>query len=85
MVLEAILATEISPELVPTRTEETIQSSEKAIGQYALQDFNLYYLTRYGFRPSKIAFLAHHAWGDIELGQWPNDIPETQRKAYSAF
>jgi len=82
-VLEAILRTEISPELVPTRTEETIQSSEKAIGPYALQDFNLYYLTRYGFRPSKIAFLAHHAWGDIKLGQWPNDIPEAQRKAYS--
>ena len=82
-VLEAILRTEISPELVPTRTGETIQSSEKAIGPYALQDFNLYYLTRYGFRPSKIAFLAHHAWGDIEYGQWPNDIPATQRKAYS--
>ena len=84
-VLEAILYTEISPELVPTRTEETIQSSEKAIGPYALQDFNLYYLTRYGFRPSKIAFLAHHAWSDIELGQWPNDIPETQRKAYALY
>ena len=82
-VLEAILRTEISPELVPTRREETIQSSEKAIGPYALQDFNLYYLTRYGFRPSKIAFLAHQAWGDIERGQWPNDIPNTQRRAYS--
>src|SRR3974390_1118489 len=82
-VLEAILRTEISPELIPSRTEETIQSSEKAIGPYALQDFNLYYLTRYGFRPSKIAFLAHHAWGDIKPGQWPNDIPEAQRKAYS--
>jgi NAD+ synthase (glutamine-hydrolysing) len=82
-VLEAILRTEISPELVPTRTGETIQSSEKAIGPYALQDFSLYYLTRYGFRPSKIAFLAYHAWGDIGRGQWPNDIPETQRRAYS--
>jgi NAD+ synthase (glutamine-hydrolysing) len=81
-VLEAILRTEISPELVPSRPEE-IQSSEKAIGPYVLQDFSLYYLTRYGFRPSKIAFLAYHAWGDIERGQWPNDIPETQRRAYS--
>jgi NAD+ synthase (glutamine-hydrolysing) len=82
-VLREILSTEISPELVPTRTGESIQSSEKAIGPYALQDFNLYYLTRYGFRPSKIAFLAHHAWSDIERGLWPKDIPEAQRKAYS--
>ncbi len=82
-VLQAILSTEISPELVPTRTGETIQSSEKVIGPYALQDFNLYYLTRYGFRPSKIAFLAHHAWSDIERGPWPEDIPAADRKAYS--
>ncbi len=79
-VLQAILSTEISPELVP-RTGETIQSSEKVIGPYALQDFNLYYLTRYGFRPSKIAFLAHHAWSDIERGPWPEDISEAHRKA----
>ena len=82
-VLHAILATEISPELVPTPTGETIQSSEKAIGPYALQDFNLYYLTRYGFRPSKIAFLAHHAWSKLDRGEWPKDIPAAQRKAYS--
>jgi NAD+ synthase (glutamine-hydrolysing) len=82
-VLDAILRTESSPELIPTRTGESIQSSEKAIGPFALQDFSLYYLTRYGFRPSKIAFLAYHAWGDIERGQWPNDIPEPQRRAYS--
>ncbi len=81
-VLYAILATEISPELVPARADETIQSSEKTIGPYALQDFNLYYLTRHGFRPSKIAFLAHQAWGDAERGVWPSDIPASQRKAY---
>jgi NAD+ synthase (glutamine-hydrolysing) len=82
-VLHAILATEISPELVPAGTGGTIQSSEKAIGPYALQDFNLYYLTRYGFRPSKIAFLAHRAWGDIARGIWPPDMPASERKAYS--
>jgi NAD+ synthase (glutamine-hydrolysing) len=82
-VLHAILATEISPELVPARAGETIQSSEKTIGPYALQDFNLYYLTRYGFRPSKIAFLAHHAWSEVSRGVWPPDIPASQRKAYS--
>ncbi len=82
-VLRAILATEISPELVPTQAGEAIQSTEKAIGPYALQDFNLFYLTRYGFVPSKIAFLAHHAWSDVSCGSWPPNIPEAQRKAYT--
>jgi NAD+ synthase (glutamine-hydrolysing) len=81
-VLHAILSTLISPELIPTQAGEAIQSSEKTIGPYALQDFSLYYLTRYGFRPSKIAFLAHHAWNDAECGLWPSDIPPSQRKAY---
>jgi NAD+ synthase (glutamine-hydrolysing) len=82
-VLRAILATEISPELVPAAAGEAIQSTEKMIGPYVLQDFNLYYLTRYGFRPSKIAFLAHHAWSDADRGGWPPNIPEAQRRAYS--
>ena len=82
-VLHAILATKISPELVPARVDEAIQSSERMIGPYALQDFNLYYLTRYGFRPSKIVFLAHHAWSEVEHGVWPSDIAASQRKAYS--
>ena len=81
--LHAILATVISPELVPTRVGEAIQSSEKMIGPFALQDFSLYYLTRYGFRPSKIAFLAHHAWSEAGRGAWPSDIPASQRKAYA--
>ena len=82
-VLHAVLDTEISPELVPTETSGSIQSSEQAIGPYALQDFNLFYLTRYGFRPSKIVFLAHHAWGDVVSGVWPADIPAARRRAYS--
>ncbi|HEY7663509.1 MAG TPA: NAD(+) synthase [Xanthobacteraceae bacterium] len=81
-VLRAVLDTEISPELVPAEAGGTIQSSEKAIGPYSLQDFNLFYLTRYGFRPSKIAFLAHHAWGDVERGRWPADIPPARKRAY---
>jgi NAD+ synthase (glutamine-hydrolysing) len=80
-ILHAVLETEISPELVPADTSG-IQSSEQAIGPYALQDFNLFYLTRYGFRPSKIAFLAYHAWGDVEGGIWPADIPLARRRAY---
>jgi NAD+ synthase (glutamine-hydrolysing) len=81
-ILRAVLDTEISPELVPPEAGGAIQSSEKTIGPYPLQDFNLFYLTRYGFRPSKIAFLAHHAWGDIARGTWPADIPAARRRAY---
>ncbi|WP_342640313.1 NAD(+) synthase [Rhodoligotrophos ferricapiens] len=82
-VLHAILATEISPELVPVGPGETIQSTQQIVGPYALQDFNLYYLTRYGFRPSKIAFLSHHAWGDVDRGAWPVDMPKSEHRAYS--
>jgi NAD+ synthase (glutamine-hydrolysing) len=82
-VLNAILATEISPELVPAREGETLQSTEQTVGPYALQDFNLFYVTRYGFRPSKIAYLALQAWGDPAKGAWPANIPEPKRRAYT--
>jgi NAD+ synthase (glutamine-hydrolysing) len=78
-VLRDILATEISPELVPG---ETPQRTEDVVGPYALQDFNLFYTTRYGFRPSKTAFLAFHAWSDAGAGRWPSDIPQSKRRAY---
>ena len=55
--LRRVLDTEISPELVPGR-----QSTESTIGPYELQDFNLYYVLRFGYAPTKIAFLAWHAW-----------------------
>jgi NAD+ synthase (glutamine-hydrolysing) len=77
--LHAILATEISPELVPG---EAVQSTESVVGPYALQDFNLYYLTRYGFRPSKIAYLSWNAWRDASVGPWPANIPQGSRRAY---
>ncbi len=81
--LEAILATEISPELVPAGAGETPQSTEAKVGPYALQDFNLFYTLRYGFRPSKIAFLALEAWEDTTRGDWPPGFPEERRVAYS--
>ncbi|GLK72029.1 NAD(+) synthase [Ancylobacter dichloromethanicus] len=81
--LEAVLATEISPELVPAEAGATIQSTQQVVGPYALQDFNLYYLTRYGFRPSRIAYLAARAWGDASRGAWPANIPAEDRRAYS--
>ncbi len=81
-ILYDILATEISPELVPPGADGLIQSTESIVGPYALQDFNLYYATRHGFSPSKIAYLSWNAWADLERGVWPADIPQAARRAY---
>ena len=81
-VLAAILDTEISPELVPGEAGAAAQSTESQIGPYELHDFFLYHLTRYSFRPSKVAFLAHAAWRDAGLGQWPPGIPGEKRRAF---
>jgi NAD+ synthase (glutamine-hydrolysing) len=77
-----ILASEISPELVPADASGVMQSTEKIIGPYELQDFNLFYVTRYGFRPSKIVYLSHHAWSDVARGSWPENIQAEERRAY---
>ncbi len=82
-VLQSVLDTEITPELVPTGEDEEIQSSEAKVGPYVLQDFSLYHVLRYGFRPSKIAFLAWHAWSDPEHGHWPLGYPLDKRPSYS--
>jgi NAD+ synthase (glutamine-hydrolysing) len=86
-VLLSILDTEISPELVPARPAEDgepdpLQSTESIIGPYELQDFSLYYITRFGFRPSKVAYLAHEAWADRERGTWPPLLPAAKRNEY---
>ncbi len=80
--LGLILDTEISPELVPAGEDAALQSTEQKIGPYELQDFNLFYTLRYGFRPSKIAFLAMRAWGDASRGTWPPGFPSERRNAY---
>lgn len=87
-VLLAVLDTDISPELVPAGAKQggeadkaPGQKTEQIIGPYELQDFNLYYTLRFGFSPSKVAFLAQSAWGDRERGVWPNG-PEVARNAY---
>ncbi len=73
-VLLDILDTEISPELVPGKNGNApAQRTEQFIGPYELQDFNLYYILRYGFAPSKVAFLALTAWQDRERGVWPEE------------
>jgi NAD+ synthase (glutamine-hydrolysing) len=81
--LDAILATEISPELIPAAAGEKPQSTEARVGPYALQDFNLFYTLRFGFRPSKITFLALMAWEDAARGDWPPGFPESRRQEYS--
>ena len=113
-VLRRILATEISPELVPSAPAKrggkqraksgakksaaaspprgaqphasggpAAQSTEEVIGPFDLQDFHLYYVTRFGFRPSKVAYLAHHAWSDRERGAWPDGLRDDERSEYS--
>lgn len=82
-ILHDILNTEISPELIPIGAGGVIQSTEQSVGPYALQDFNLYYLTRLGYRPSKIAFLAWNAWHDAEKGAWPVNLDGDARRAYT--
>jgi NAD+ synthase (glutamine-hydrolysing) len=82
-VLGDVVETEISPELVPAGTDDDIgQRTEDIIGPYDLHDFFLYYTARFGFRPSKVAYLAHEAWGDVARGRWPDLVPEHRRRAY---
>ncbi len=81
-ILDAILNTEISPELVPAGAGGALQSTESKVGPYALNDFFLHHIVRLGLPPSKVAFLAWHAWRDAEIGAWPPDYPQDARVAY---
>jgi len=81
--LHGVLETEISPELVPADGKGAMQSTQSRIGPYELQDFHLYYVTRFGLRPSKIAFLAWHAWRDASRGEWPPQFPQDNKRAYT--
>ena len=81
--LLSILDTEISPELMPADDKDEIQSTQSKVGPYELQDFHLYYITRYGLRPSKVAFLAWHAWHDAARGVWPPHFPDEAKHAYT--
>ena len=83
-ILRSILETEISPELIPGAddNEKPAQRTEEKIGPYELQDFNLYYISRYGFRPSKVAWLSWNAWKDQTSDEWPTNITEEKRNEY---
>jgi NAD+ synthase (glutamine-hydrolysing) len=80
--LSAILDQEITPELVPTVAGVSPQRTEDSVGPYALVDFALFHLLRYGAGPSKIAFLAKHAWQDPAVGEWPPNYPDAQKVGY---
>ncbi|HTU11925.1 MAG TPA: NAD(+) synthase [Allosphingosinicella sp.] len=81
-VLQAILDTKISPELVPADGESGMQSTEDRIGPYELHDFFLFHILRHGQTPSKVAFMAHEAWKDEGAGLWPLDYPEALKRQY---
>jgi len=83
-VLQSIVETDVSPELVPDQgsAAKPTQLSEAVLGPFPLQDFFLYYVSRFGYRPSRVVFLAEHTWGDAAKGTWPEDVPETERRAY---
>src|SRR5712692_4613342 len=57
--LRRVLETDISPELIPGK-----QKTESSVGPYELQDFHLYYTLRFGYAPTKVAYLAWNAWRD---------------------
>jgi len=80
--LTAILGAEISPELVPADADGKVQSTESKIGPYELCDFFLHHVVRLGLAPSKIAFLALHAWQDADAGLWPIEFPVDLRNSY---
>ncbi|WP_288759078.1 NAD(+) synthase [uncultured Brevundimonas sp.] len=77
--LHAILDTEISPELVPAGADGKIQSTESTVGPYALNDFFLFYISRFGLKPSKVAYLAEQAWADAARGDWPAGTPDDEK------
>ncbi|WP_130013948.1 NAD(+) synthase [Serinicoccus sediminis] len=81
-VLTSILDTEITPELVPAGEDGQVQSTQEKIGPYELQDFTLHHVIRFGMPPSRVAFLAWHAWRDAGEGPWPPGFPEEGRNAY---
>jgi len=86
-VLQAVLDTEVSPELVPGSRhadgsdDAPSQSTESSIGPYALHDFFLYSTVRHGTTPAKVAYLAWVAWHDRDAGVWPAG-PDVERTQY---
>lgn len=72
--LEDVLATPVSPELLPPVDGEIAQKTEEIVGPYELHDFILYYMMRFGFRPGKIYRMAQRAfkgtYDDATIKRW---------------
>ncbi|MHB8828558.1 MAG: NAD(+) synthase [Syntrophales bacterium] len=82
-ILLDILETEISPELIPgEKDSQPFQKTQEIVGPYELQDFNTFYTTRFGYLPTKTAFMAYCAWRDKTMGEWP-DVPVEKRSQYT--
>ena len=73
-VLEDVLDTPVSPELLPPDNGNISQKTEELVGPYELHDFFLYYMLRWGFSPAKIFFLAEKAfngkYAEQEILKW---------------
>lgn len=65
-VLEDILDTPVSPELLPPKEGEISQKTEDIVGPYELHDFFLYHMLKYGFKPSKIYRLAQLSFDEYD-------------------
>ncbi len=81
-VLEDILATEISPELLPPENGKIAQKTEDIVGPYELHDFYLYYAVRCGFEPEKVLFLAKTAFDGVYSG---DEIKKWLKVFYQRF
>lgn len=80
--LEDILATPVSPELLPPKEDGNIaQETEKSIGSYDYHDFFLYYMLKYGISPQKIFFLAKQAFPNTSLSL----LKDTMKTFYRRF
>jgi len=69
-VLSDVLATPVSPELLPPVDGKIAQKTEDLVGPYELHDFFLYYMLRFGYRPEKIFRLARKAFA----GQYEDEV-----------
>ena len=72
-IIDDILDTPISPELLPHKEDKIVQETESIVGPYELHDFFLYHFIKYGAKPSKILFLANHAFENYnkeEIKKW---------------
>jgi NAD+ synthase (glutamine-hydrolysing) len=72
-IIDDILDTPISPELLPHKGDEIVQETESIVGPYELHDFFLYHFIKYGAKPTKILFLANYAfdnYSEITIKKW---------------